>query len=241
MGVRDIYRNRASLGHLPVLKGQTLIEIPYRLQLDADTVGLWWFNEGSGTVLNDRVATPHNGTISTPTWLTTGPFGTSLRAATVTTPAGGFVGQLAAGTVEVVCCPISTPSESNGMFYVENDYNGNQIFRVDITNANKFGASRINNGTWADLYNANASPVDAWYYIAYVWTATSRVVYINGAAVASDALDGKTSAAVVSRTFYSQSWGSAYHFPGAIATIRTSNVARTANEILANAYLMGLA
>ena len=70
----NIYRNR-SLDTPFILP----VQQPCRPLTGEDgTIGEWWFNEGTGTNLDDKAASPHDITVSGATWTLNGPWGRAL-------------------------------------------------------------------------------------------------------------------------------------------------------------------
>jgi hypothetical protein len=269
MSVRDIYRDRASLGHLPVLKGQTLIETPYRLQLDASTIGLWWFDEnangavspyGVTTLVADKATTPHIGTtLNTTTWGTTGPWGSDLAFVRTNTA----VVLLASGcdvasndvTVEVVFKAETVPTASP----YDNTWQFGLVERGPLTGAGGWWCLAIRGGPSGaqcgkPIWYLRATAEDAviganrvddglYHYMAgtIIRSSNAAALYVDGVSVASGNL-GIGAGALDSYTLmFGKNSSSVDSFTGSIATVRISTVARTAGEILTNAKLMGFA
>jgi hypothetical protein len=269
MGVQDIYRDRASMGHLPVLRGQTLMEEPYRLQLDANTIGLWWFDEktngmtanGLTTSLLDKATTPHLGTlVNTPTWGTTGPWGsdlgfvmTSTQYVTIASGCNVGSGDL---TVEVVFKAAALPETAT----YDSTWHHLIVGRVPLVGGVKWWAltlyghaagASIGKLNWyvldtADVAIVSSSRVDdgLYHYIAGTLShsAQTGALYLDGIDVGSGAMAIGTGGALDSGTLtFGRNTAAANALTGSIATVRISTVVRSAAEILTNAKLMGFA
>jgi hypothetical protein len=268
MGVSDLYRDRASLGHLPVLKGQTLMEEPYRLQLDANTVGLWWFDEKTNgvsgniaTVLIDKATTPHLGTlVNTPTWGTTGPWGsdlgfvmTSEQYATIASGCNVGSGDL---TVEVVFKAAALPETAT----YDSTWHHLIVGRVPLVGGAKWWAitlyghaagASIGKPNWylldtADVAIVGPSRIDDGNYHYVVGTmahsAETGALYVDGTDVGSGAMAIGTGGALDGGTLtFGRNTAATNAFTGSIACVRISTVSRSATEILTNAKLMGFA
>ena len=68
-----------SSGNIIIERAIVKIQPPTELQVDANTAGLWHFNEGSGTTVSDASSNNNDGTIfGTETWVS-GAFGNALE------------------------------------------------------------------------------------------------------------------------------------------------------------------
>jgi hypothetical protein len=262
MGVRDIYRDKASLGHLPVLRGQTLMEEPYRMQVDATTVGLWNFDSAIESALTTTIKDlSGNGRTMTlvhaPAWGALGPWGMSLAFDGTADYATMVTDGVSTGdfTVEVVCmipavgasnvwqyllCGRYIPTETATFWMFGPRGNaagaakGKLILYGKATSANSaVGATAVDDGTWKYL----VAQFDRTNGIGYI--------YINGV------VDLNTGAGF---TFGAGSFGNtpslAHGMDAAAAEdftavtfsqVRYSTGIRSAAEILTNAKLMGFA
>lgn len=255
MGVRDIYRDRASLGHIPVLRGQTLIETPYRLQLDANTYGLWWCNEGMGPTLLDKATTPHIGTISNPVWSTDGPWGVGLDDAAGSLYADfGNYGDPGEGslTVELVLDAygmntsgtmwgISLAAKGGwgvtGWYLVIHDFAAGAL-----QGKVAFGTS---NGTEVTSRSTTViTDLHACYIVGVLDRATGKQrLFINGV---QEGADADVSAASITSEYSMQLLSyippnPTTRYTGKAYLLRVSLAARSSAEILTNAKLMGFA
>jgi hypothetical protein len=263
-GASDIYRDRASLGHLPVLRGQTLMEEPYRLQTDADTSGLWNFDEningmtanGLTTSILDKSAAGHLGTITGATWGTTGPWGSSLAhdgSNDVTTTT--WQHNDATFTAEVVAAHADIAA-GGSVYYKPFMFTGGyglQGFMLGMLGGSgvaeaRFGHAQIELCTSVNTWGCESTAHfdDALFH--YICTVCNMVagtldLYVDGVSVAAQAtgLSGTITSSHALMFGYNHAeavtdWGAP-----TIAQVRISAVARPAAEILTNAKLMGFA
>jgi hypothetical protein len=270
MGVKDIYRDRASLGHLPVLRGQTLIETPYRLQVDANTVGLWWFDatdKASGVYVFDRATTPHLGTlVNTPTWGTTGPWSSDLgfdgaQREKVAIASGLNLGS-SSFTAEVVFKSATIPDTAGYDTIYLHPIVGRGPSHADKYWWNfslsghrrgvKIGCLEFNAKAAAEVtFYSTAARVDDsnYHYAAVTLTRGSNAgaMYLDGADAGTSADIGCGAGAMDTNAFsfgQSESGNELSYYGdlnGSIALVRISTVVRSAGEILTNAKLMGFA
>jgi hypothetical protein len=259
MSVRDIYRDRASLGHLPVLKGQTLMETPYRLQADANTLDLWNLSEGFGVSVKDSAAAAKHGTITDATWNTGGPWGVGLTydAAGEKVQVDGSA-QVGTGdfTLECVGYHVTVPATSiwNHAFFSSANVNAPTInvleFGIrgnnDATNKGKFCIAMNPAGSWLDLYSASRYDDSVVrYFVAVIDRATPlTTLYVDGVSVGSSAINYGANS--LSHTYgrlgnRGCETGTTSTMYGGLYLVRISNIARTAADILTNAKLMGFA
>lgn len=249
MGASDLYRDRASLGHIPVLRGQTLIETPYRLQADADTTALWWFDEASGTYLKDKKGTNHIALTHTPVWGVGGPFGSDLDfdGANDYGTCAAKIDFTTAFTIEAIVKMTSVGGGTEGMVihasnstYTAPAY-GN-VWRMSIGWEDDF-ACLMFNGTALYGTQSTSTVVDGNYHYLVARLGSEVIsLFKDGAGVGSIAAPGSVSATTKPPTIAVANlatYGS--YFDGGIAMIRLSAVARSNAEILTNAKLMGFA
>ena len=241
----NIYRNR-SLDTPFILP----VQQPCRPLMGEDgTIGEWWFNEGTGTNLDDKAASPHDITISGATWTLNGPWGSALSFDGVNdygTYKAALLHELTNFTIEAVVR--SSVSTLNGQdpIYVES-YNTGSTGSVCL----RFG--RANNAlflgwldtaasAWLDVNSIVPIAWTEWNYVAGTSANLARVLYVNGLPCGSD---------TAATACYDGTYGPNGTLIGRndqggyskmeIAYLRISNVARSAGEIMANAKLMGFA
>lgn len=242
MGVADLYRDRASLGHIPVLRGQTLIETPYRLQADADTTALWWFDDP-----RDKKGTNHIGLIHVPTCGTGGPFGSDLTfdGANDCGVCAATIDFTSALTVEAV---LKTTTTSFSSIIHGSNATGNPCYgtsyRFTIGYLNHLGLSLSNGAAFTDCFSTTTDNDGAYHY--FVGRLGSAVIdlFKDGGNIGTIACVGNVRATTrvptIARGTTDQGALNGY-LAGSIAMIRISAVARSNDEILTNAKLMGFA
>jgi hypothetical protein len=249
MGVRDIYRDRASLGHIPVLKGQTLIETPYRLQADANTTALWWFDEAYGTYLKDKKGTNHITLTDAPVWGAGSPFLSDLTFAepddfgTLTS----IIDFTSAFTIEALVKTTVTGGD-HAIIHASNTTaapcygNG---WRMTVGWEDDFGCL-FYNGTANQSVQSTVTVNDgAYHYLVGRLGSNVLDVFKDGSNVGTANVSGNVAATTRPPTIAcatADTGGNNYaRFGGSIAMIRLSAVARPDAEILMNAKLMGFA
>lgn len=257
MGVAELYRDRANLGHVPVLKGQTLIETPYRLQADANTLDLWWLNEGRLADVKDYGSAAKHGTISGATWNTTGPWGSGLTFDAVLEKVQvDGAAQVGTGnfTIEIVASHATAAAAGwSYEFFGSSNSSGGSVGVIgvgirgtsDAVNVGKFCIAISPAGTWLELYSSARydDNVIRYYTVVVDRSTPLTTLYVNGASVASSAINYGANS--LSNT-YARLGGrgieaSGNQMYGGLYLIRISNIARPAGEILTNAKLMGFA
>jgi hypothetical protein len=242
----NIYRNRACTGPSTILPCQQVL----RPSLDeAGVVGLWLFDEGTGTNLDDKAASPHDITIEGATWTTNGPWGKALSFDGANDQ-GVYASQAALlhdqtnCTIEaIVRSPLSNFSGQDPI-YSENYGTSGVRFRFGrANNSLMFGWLNTAANAWLDL---SGSFVDwtTWNYLVGTNANLTRVIYANGLPIGNDVAatacynDGTFGP---STTYIARYADAGYFSTIELAYLRISNVARTAGEIMMNAKLMGFA
>ena len=250
MGVQDIYRDRASLGHLPLLKGQTLIETPYRLQADANTIGLW-----CGSCGEDLSPSAIPVASCTAARNADGPWLSGLTFAANNALNLGNSSDITTGslTCEVVlnCHNMSLTGLNWGICLVgrggftdygwnvglgDMSWGGDTFLGQVICRLKAAGASEQAVVGTTNLTTLNDC------YVAFVINRGDNTakIYVNGQEEASKESIA-TGSLTVSTSLIAGVYSTMTPYRGKIFLIRTSNVARSAAEILTNAKLMGFA
>jgi len=248
MSVADLYRNR---GVNPLAVQGGLMRLP----LDANTYGLWWCNEGSGSVLNDKAATPHNGTIVNPVWSAGGPWGVGLDDAAGSLYVNfGNYGDPTTGslTVEAVidAYGMSTTGTEWGISIMSKGGWGATgwwlgiVDSADVAHDGKILFITRNAAAQKLSYSTTAIPSLHTCYVAGVLDRATgyQRLFINGAQEEADvaqSADTITSTTALQITRFSPAPMTTYK--GKLYSFRLSLAARSAAEILTNAKLMGFA
>ena len=255
MGVSDIYRDRASLGHLPVLRGQTLIEPPYRLQPDANTTALWWceMNPTLGVgVLKDQKGS-NNANLAllgvTPVWGGGGPFVSDLtfNGSTMFGILASQIDFTSAFTIEALVKKAAGGNEGMVIHAADNHFvapNYGNAWRMAIGWEDDFGCL-FYNGTDNQTVQSTSTVCDGTYhYLAARLGSNVLDLFKDGSNVGTANVTGNvTATAYVPNIGRGQNNTTTYasYLSGSIAMIRLSAVARPDAEILMNAKLMGFA
>jgi hypothetical protein len=242
----NIYRNRACVGPSVILPCQQV----FRPSLDeAGVVGLWLFDEGTGTNLDDKAASPHDITITGATWTTNGPWGNALSF-DGTDDQGVYASQAALlhdqTNCTIECVARSSLSNFSGQDPIYSENYGTSGVRFRFGRANNslmFGWLNTAANAWLDL---SGSFVDwtTWNYLVGTNANLTRVIYANGLPIGNDVAatacynDGTYGP---STTYIARYADAGYFSTIELAYLRISNVARTAGEIMMNAKLMGFA
>jgi hypothetical protein len=263
MGVRDIYRDRGSTGHIPILKGQTLLEEPYRALVDdANTVGLWLFDEedyvafGNGSnsyifstsyqYLRDRHANAHRILYTGPTWTANGPWGRALSF-DGTNDFAAYEAQAALlctqtnCTIEAVIRSSVADFADEDPIYVEGTSAFNRFRLIRLGNKLEFCWLNQAQSQWYSLTSTSTPTWTNWNYFAATNANLTRTLYTNGLADGSDAAAGVSFNTGVTYTYVCKYPDAGFFGTFELAYLRISNSARTAAEILTNAKLMGFA
>lgn len=204
--------------------------VSYSAVNPTNAVGVWLFDEGSGTVAKDSSANGNNGTIAVATWAD-GKFGKALL----------FAGD--AG-VEVA----STDKLNNGgqytlMAYFNanalNDWHqliakdGQYLLRIDPPGEGGKLSSFVNlAGGWEPrASSADAPVVNKWYHFAVTYSSTTKklIVYVNGVKSGESDRTGAATANTNPVTF--GHWGGGSRFRGLIDDVAIFNVALSEADI----------
>ena len=247
MGVQDIYRDKASLGHLPVLRGQTLIETPYRLQADANTTALWWFDETQGIQLLDKKGTNFISLVDTPAWGAGGVCGSDLGFDGVADygAAASIIDFTSAFTIEALVKTTSAAAYPQ-VIHASNttqapNYGNTWCLRFSSGYATVFFTNGTNN------YEANSSAVlndGAYHYLVGRLGSDVLDIFSNGVNVGTANVSGNVAACTRPPTIAratTEAGNPSNYLAASIAMIRLSAMARSDAEILTNAKLMGFA
>lgn len=149
-------------------------------------LGLWEFNECSGTAASDRSGGGNAGTLTNgPTWSTDTPSaggGCSVNFDGVNdeiaTPSGNVIGMASTFTISAWIKPTSVALESiYGEFTANGDYTRNYL----LVNGGKVHFDQYPS-TGVGTYMASNATIrtDAWTHVAYVQTGSLRSLYIDG-------------------------------------------------------------
>jgi len=218
------------LNRLEDATGPKIQLVEQELTADNHTVALWHMNDTSGSSVTDSSGNSNTGT-ATGTTITTGKFGSarSFNGSSdyiSTSSISGLSTGNTPNTVEMWIKPTAVPSTRQWPLFLGDASAGNYIWVY-----NTDGTLSI--GVWNGSV-CNVSPtVGEWNYIAGTYNGSVLICYINGVYTSSTSasLSLSSTALNIGKAGYS---GQAY-FSGIIDEVRISNVARTAEEIKADA------
>ncbi len=211
---------------------------------DSSTLGLWHFDEGSGTVSVDASGYGYSGTLSgTPSWYATDGVVTTAQEvprfiphghAVDFTPTDDYISVPDANSLDAtnevsVFAWIKPDTATSGnMRIVEKDFSTSWLLGTAGTNGLTV---YINNAARATTAN-NVFTTNSWSYVGFAYSKSSGAVkiYVNGAVVAS----GSYSTAIGVDTSDLNIGGytsSGYTFPGMIDDVRMYTRAVSATEV----------
>jgi hypothetical protein len=247
-GASDIYRDRASLGHLPVLRGQTLMEEPYRLQADANATALWWFDEPRGVTVFDKKGTNDITLVHAPTWGTGGPFGCDLDfdGSNDYGTCSSTIDFTTAFTIEAIVKMTSVGGGTEGMVVQASSGgssapNYGNIWRMSIGWEDDMGCL-FYNGTALQSCQSTTTVVDGTYHYLVARLGSNVIdLFKDGVNVGTANVSGSVAASSNTSIAIARNAVFAGYHDGGIAMIRLSAIARPNAEILTNAKLMGFA
>jgi Tol biopolymer transport system component len=213
---------------------ETNIIASSELSADANTVGLWHLNDGSGTTTADSSGNGYTGTLYGATWVD-GKFGKALSFNGVNNSVvlPDNVANLSVGTVEMWIYPTLLDGTAK-IFWT----GGDSSWAIEISTANKIvGYARNANGTGVVTDSNFAVTPNNWYHVAMSWDGVTEKkvnLYINGELKATNTLVGINNPGASGWTRLGIYGNGNYPFKGTIDEVRISNVARTTTEIKAD-------
>jgi hypothetical protein len=217
-----------------------------RLSADANTVGLWHCNEGSGQTVTDSSSTGWDltrGTDATvdtrdPAWTADGMFGRGLSF--VASPAGEEdcclgPGQTGFAAVQEITVEYWLNTTGTSAAYLA--VSGNVSF-ASYMMANGKVAAAVGDGSNYGSYASSTTAINdgVWHYIAFVYdgdlSGGTLSVYVDGDLEVGWTSYGKTM--VDPSSWYIGGRPSNSFVDGVMDEVRVSNIARSASEIAAN-------
>lgn len=201
---------------------------------DANTVGLWHFNEGSGTIANDASGNENHGQITGASWTTEGKFGNALSfdddgdGVQINSPFSGIQNVF---TIELY-------------FKVNQNFNGRRLFRhrgdyrdVDINfpqnNIISFSFYDVNS-TAHEIFSQTQVSLNTWYHLAAIYDGQEMRLYLNGVLESSKSVTANVSwSENYKRTDIGDSPSDTHaemSFNGIIDEVRISDIARYGGE-----------
>ncbi len=202
---------------------------------DSNTVGLWHFDEGSGTTARDT-ALNNTGTISGASWNGSGKFSSALAFdgindfvnltnLTVTNITGNL-------TLEV-WINMKDVTKNNQRILTKGDNAGNIQWdlRFDGT-AGRILFGLKNSTRVTNLSGATALSNNVWHHVAAVYDGSNMKIYINGREDATTAQTGPVIGLSVPILVGAHSGASPEYLNGTVDEVRISNIARVFNTTL---------
>jgi hypothetical protein len=216
----------------------------YETTYPFDIVGLWHFDEGSGSITYDTSGFESHGIlVNDPTWVD-GKFGKALRFdgiddyVTNSSNWDSFVNSLKSTnqiTVEAWVNlfgyqnnhPQSVDSviRAEGMFYLRADSDPSLDSRVTCF--------FISNGTWIWTCTSNRLPLNTWTHLVGTWDGQNLKLYINGILINSTLALGSFGNLGNPNITIGATWNRYEFFNGTIDEVRIYNRALTEEEIRA--------
>lgn len=212
----------------------------------------YFFNEGSGTNVDDKASGNHDMTLvpggSGGAWLpSASPWGDAcfdgVRSWGATGSGWSTPGKQAAGTLEfIVKFDTVTPNGATmQMFYLDKDDGTGVAWMFAGLDGDEMRLDSLQTGSvWNTLITSGADVTpNVWHHLAWTWTSARMRAYLNGVLVGSNALDGKHDGSNPHRVdlvgrgdFLDQS------LDGKLAYFRAWAVEKTAAELLASKQAM---
>lgn len=218
-----------------------------RLTMDADTVGLWQFNEGSGNSVYD--VSPSAKTIAlqgSPAWKTNDARYSRTLSFDGVDDAGSFSGaalySLSAFTIEaIVRSSIYNMPSGEYPIYVEGTTTEVRLRCGRANNAFFFGWMNTARTAWYDFLSTYNPIWTDWNYLAATKDNLSQALYINGQSAGTNVAPGGPPQEDPTTTYFCRYPESGFWGAFEVASIRISKVARSSAEILRTARVLGFA
>lgn len=207
--------------------------ISCRLEKDANTVGLWHLNEGSGTTAKDSSGNGNNGTITAAAYVDTilGK-GLSLDGSSkyITVPNSAPLNPASAITLEII---LKSKAVQTGIAIAKGSEVQYRLYKADITDKLAFNLTTSVNAY--GLIGNTALGVGRWRYVAATYDGANMRLFLDGVSDGSASASGTIVTTTNGLCFGVQPFPSnAYYANMDIACVRVSNIARSAAEIKQN-------
>jgi len=214
--------------------------VPHELKIIDGTLGLWHFNEGSGTTIRDETGvndgTSYSGAVETDLHTSNSKFGSALYFDGV----DDYVNipmssqDFTAFTIEFWMYPTSYGAGfGRHVFRCGNPWTTGSILIYLYSNVNSRLTCGIQNDvdTRVPLPNDVIDSLNKWYHIVFVWDGTNEMLYVNGVkAPTEDSITGTVAGGYIQIAFNTDD------FMGIIDEVRVLNRALTHEEILDSIY-----
>ncbi len=208
----------------------------YYQELPADiyTVGLWHMNEASGTTVADSSGNGNDGT-ATGTTIVDGRFGKarSFNGSSdyIVVGTNNMPKASAPQTISVWYYVSSNPTTTQDLIALGNTSNASAVqIGFNSVNSNKLTVWQYG-GTV--LVSTNPPSAGAWHFVTYTFDGTIHRLYVDGVEVNNSTVTPQS--AVPTGLNIGRWLGGTEYFSGFIDEVRISNIARTPEEIKADA------
>ncbi|WP_455391914.1 LamG domain-containing protein, partial [[Eubacterium] cellulosolvens] len=200
--------------------------------VDKSCVGLWNFNEGKGTIINDRSGNGKNGNIIGATWSSM-PSGSALEF-------DGLDDYVLLSDIPLTNLTISHWVKPDVVNLVDISLvtrrNGNSVpcnYQTQIDNG-KFQFSRYLKGVWNGYQSVASLTAGNWYFLTATVEGGTLKLYINGNFDSQHSITGIDSTGTPQTTSIGQNRAGGNWFDGKIDEIAIYKRAKTAQEIKAD-------
>jgi hypothetical protein len=211
-----------------------------KLQPDEYTAGLWFFDEGSGTITNDETEYENNAELNFgPLWAP-GKFGNAVDFDGINDYVD-FYDRLTLGitgniTIEAWLKFTAVPTTNQYFPIIKKRVIGSDTYQLCIQDDGK-ARFRVDTGpTTGNVVVSNTALNDGtWHYLAGTWNRTELNIYVDGESDAAPvALTGSmkdTTDRVLAGYHYGDIGSVFDYYEGLMDTIRISNISRSAKDI----------
>jgi hypothetical protein len=193
---------------------------------DSDTVGLWHFNEGNGTVAYDETTNNNDGAINGATW-TTGKYGSSLDfdGDDYVDCGNDVIFNIDQGTWELWLKFSSKPSDAG---HLMNPLAKQEQYWIHASSDDSIQAKINVGGTrYITTTGSDFIETDVWYHVAGTYDGEELKLYVNGTLIDTNT-DPSGNLSTTSNILAIGTWSSPTdYFVGTIDEVRVSNIAKT--------------
>lgn len=195
-------------------------------------VAAYGFNEGAGTLVNDRSGNANTATASATTWTTAGRYGGALSfngsTSLVTAKDSASLDLTGAHTLEAWIYP--TVAMRDWRTVLMKEQAGGAVYYLEASSDTGQPAAGLFSGGERILFAGRSLPANTWSHLATTYDGATQRLYINGVLVASRPQTGAVAASTGAlRIGGNTIWGE--HFQGRIDEVRIYNRALGAAEI----------
>ena len=194
-------------------------------------VAAYGFDEGSGTVVHDSIASANNGTAANTSW-TTGKFGGALTfngtSSWVTVPDSSVLDLTKGFTLEAWVKPAVGMGTNWETILFKESLLG--VVYGLYANSDAGGPAAVANSGALDVRGPSALPAGVWTHVATTWDGSTVHLYVNGTQVATRDVGGTLSASIGVLHVGGNSLAGEF-FKGQIDEVRIYNQAQAQSRI----------